>query len=351
MKKIIFSLIVLMTTGFSHAEEPDAVSGIDAAVFEARITDLKGEVYVFHKGEDEGFEARVDTPLEPGDRIETRGRSHAELALEADSILELGSNSIFTVDALKEEESIFALSLGSLVAKFRTYVRNSRRGYRVLTPTAVAAVRGTEFGVEVDEEGGTSVGVYDEGEVAVTTTDESVDETILRAQEEAQIPRGALEGHWEKRDGRRFLKRRKLRTLKARHARIEKLRARRAHLRKAWKRMPPHARKEMRMRMAQNHRARLQELSPEKRRHLRQRMRGRVLKHRIDREKHMRMRKNIRTHMEERDPQRRRGHNMRQKGRGGIKQEYRRKNMEKRKNNQHRRQQSRREQKGNKQRR
>jgi len=286
---MILILALSLGAGYAAAAEteaaaPEAETG-DAApeAFEARITELDGEVYLYQKDEEEGLPAEAGMPLEPGDRIETRAQARVELALEADSVLELGADTVFTIDALEKEESVFALSLGSLVAKFRYFVRKSRR-HRILTPTAVAAVRGTEFGVEVGAEGDTAVGVFDEGEVAVTSTDDSVDETVLKAREETTVGRQNLDT--EERDGRRRLRRRKLTSLKARLKRIERLRGRRAQLRKKWLRLPPGQRLKVRSKMIELHRERLKKMPKKRRLALLRRMKRSALKHKIDRKKH-----------------------------------------------------------------
>lgn len=293
----------------SALEEDEEESEVQPERFEARVTGLKGEVYIFpiDDASDSGYPAEINSPIERGDRIETRARSSVEIALEEDSVMELGSNTVFTVDALEKEESVFALSLGSMVAKFKLFVRR-HRGYRILTPTAVAAVRGTEFGLEVREDGRTTIGVYDEGEVGVTTTDGSVEETLLRPQEEVVVRTGKLD--IEEKDGRRMLRRRKLKTLKRRHKRIKYLRARRAHLRKAWKAQSRTRRKEIRRRMVRKHRERLKNMSAGKRRKMISRMKRRTVKHKINRRMHRKMRERLR----ERGGKRR-GENMRRRGR------------------------------------
>ncbi|MFH2202912.1 MAG: FecR domain-containing protein [Elusimicrobiota bacterium] len=303
---LLLSAVILLP-GAARAQEAEAPS--EDGGFAARITELTGEVYLFHQDEEEGYPAEAGAPVEPGDRIETRGGASAEVALEADSVLELGANTVFTIDSLEKEKSVFALALGSMVAKFRAFVRRNR-GYQVLTPTAVAAVRGTEFGVEVGDDGGTSVGVFDEGEVAVTTTDEAVEETVLKAQEEVAVGRRALDT--EEVDGRRRLRKGKLRQLQARRQRMQALRARRGQLRKTWQRLSPELRRELRQKMRERHQARLQKMPKKKRLALRQRMRRVALKNKVDRGRHQAIRRKLRQKMDEPG---RRGRNMRRQGR------------------------------------
>ncbi|TPW19093.1 MAG: hypothetical protein FD126_3028, partial [Elusimicrobia bacterium] len=134
----------------------------------ARITEVSGTVLIYVEGSEEGLPAEAETPLEDGDRVETGEDGRAELALEAESLMELGPGSSFTVGSTHEADSWFSLSLGSLMAKVKSMAATRRKKFSIRTPTSVCAVRGTEFGVEVGEDGETSVGVFDEGKVGVT---------------------------------------------------------------------------------------------------------------------------------------------------------------------------------------
>ena len=88
--------------------------------------------------------------LEPGYTIQTMG-STAELSLEPNgSIIKLSRNTTFTVEGLQkssEEKNSFNLAAG----KMRAIAARSGAGnrYEVNTPSAVAGVRGTDFGVQV----------------------------------------------------------------------------------------------------------------------------------------------------------------------------------------------------------
>ena len=222
--------------------------------WDARITAVEGEVVVFAKGTDSGIPAEVDMPLAIGDRIETSANGRAELALEADSIFDLGAKTEFEIESLGVESSSFALSFGSVIAKIKSLI--ARRGYlRIRTPTAVAAVRGTEFGVEIDEQGHTYVGVFDEGKVGVHSHHkDSGAETVLEAWDEVRVEKGRRQG----KVGR-------LKRFKRHHKRLKHLRARRAHLKRNWKRMGPKARAKMRREWRHRHAQHLKKLSPAKR--------------------------------------------------------------------------------------
>jgi hypothetical protein len=272
-------------------EKPATVVG------QAWITGVAGHVVVFSGGDDaEAFPAEIDTPIEPGDRIETGADGRAELALEADSIIELGSNSVFTVEPPQEESWDFTLGLGTLVAKIRRAFLGERT-LRVVTPSAVAAVRGTEFGIEVGENGGTGVGVFDEGRVEVAhASDDSIEATTLRAREEVRV---ALDETLEldKEDGRRRLRRVKLKRIKRHNKRLKNLRKRRASLRKRWAKLAVARRHDRRAEMKKRFVEKLQAMEPDARRaavrKMRRRALGKGLKERIERNKSRRQRRRI----------------------------------------------------------
>lgn len=220
-------------------------SADERAAWDARIVAVEGEVYLFPDKEEDGVPAEKDTPLSEGDRVATGAGGRAEIALDDSSILELSENSSFVVESLKEEESLFELVLGRLAAKLRSLAGENKL-LKVKTPTAVAAVRGTEFGVEVAEDGVTVVGVYDEGQVGVSAaTDDSVEETLVRAREQTEV--GFGEGlDAEERDGARRLKIERLRDAGRFKDRFKHLRARRGELRKTWRAMGPERRQALR---------------------------------------------------------------------------------------------------------
>jgi len=78
---------------------------------------------------------------------------------------------------LELEDTIFSINFGSLVAKVKHFL-NEKNKLQVRTPSAVCAIRGTEFAVEYSKMGKeSSVAVFDEGRVAVTEADGSGDKT------------------------------------------------------------------------------------------------------------------------------------------------------------------------------
>ncbi|OGR87052.1 MAG: hypothetical protein A3J74_07005 [Elusimicrobia bacterium RIFCSPHIGHO2_02_FULL_57_9] len=236
------SILSVFLLGLLCAQEPAAQE------WDARITDVRGEVTVLPAdGDAQGVEAEKDMPLASGDRIATGTDAGAEISLEGDHVIYLRANSDFTLQSARHSDSIFNLTLGSLLAKLQKL--GEGRQLKVRTPTAVAAVRGTEFGVEISPENPdeTYVGVFDEGKVAVS--DESGHEEILGSNQEIQVLRGqrAAMPYQLK----RFVRHRRF---------VRSLDRRMLALRKTWKPLPAAQRLERRLEILQRLRQRRQEL-------------------------------------------------------------------------------------------
>ncbi|MFI5347235.1 MAG: FecR domain-containing protein [Elusimicrobiota bacterium] len=145
-----------------RAQAPDAAASDDR--WDTRVSAAKGDVVVHPADGGEEASAEADMPLDEGDRVTTGPDSYADISLDGDSLIHVGANSDFTVEKTAKNESSFSLALGSLMAKIQKL--GSQR-LLVRTPSAVAAVRGTEFGVEAESDQQTHVGVFDEGRVEV----------------------------------------------------------------------------------------------------------------------------------------------------------------------------------------
>lgn len=109
-----------------------------------------------------------DTPyrMENGDRVRSGAESSVDISFPDGSRVLLGPSSEFVVDSGERNEILLGLNIGSL----RAWVSHiaSRKAFHVKTPSAVCAVRGTQFIVGVTPGRETSVDVT-QGVVAVKT--------------------------------------------------------------------------------------------------------------------------------------------------------------------------------------
>lgn len=135
--------------------------------WDARLKKISGEVLLKSSEAAEWVAVgSAEVPLEPDDSIKTGSSGAAEIYLENQGVIALGRNTEFEVRTMEKEETSFKLVLGSLIAKIEKFAMKKRR-LSVRTPSAVCAVRGTEFAVEhsrFNDE--TAAAVYDEGSVA-----------------------------------------------------------------------------------------------------------------------------------------------------------------------------------------
>jgi len=161
-----------------------AQDGGDADQWDARITSTTGEVVVHPASGGDEVEGVAGMPLEQGDRIATSADASAEISLDGASLITLSENSDFTLENTRKSASIFSLTLGSLMAKIQ---KLGTQSLSVRSPTSVAAVRGTEFAVDVEGDQ-SHVGVFDEGRVEVQGSAGGTE--VLTPNQETSVARG-----------------------------------------------------------------------------------------------------------------------------------------------------------------
>ncbi len=112
----------------------------------------KGEVQVLKKGTSDWVQAQQGMPLESGDKVKTGEKSSVSIQWEKGT-LELAEKTDFSVTehAAKDDQikTSLELTLGKLKAKVDKLNQGSE--FKITTPTSVAAVRGTFFGLWVYE--------------------------------------------------------------------------------------------------------------------------------------------------------------------------------------------------------
>ncbi len=218
---LIASFALLVFIAPAHAQE---------ASWDARLGVVSGDVTVVAADGSPEVSGEAGMPLEEGDRVVVAQGGSAEVALDGGSLITVRENSDFKLEKTAKGESTFYLSLGSLLAKIQK-LGNQR--LRVRTPTAVAAVRGTEFGVEVDGDN-SHVGVFDEGKVEVTG-DKGGPPELLISNQETSVKKGEAPAHAEQ-----------LKRFMAHRGQMRGQGRRLASIKAKWKSMPPEKRQQMR---------------------------------------------------------------------------------------------------------
>ena len=118
------------------------------------LTDISGEVYVRKGGVDE-WTKYDQTVLKLGDEIRTEDNGKVTIELPNGGLIDLGPRTSFTIRGPDKE------SFELLIGKIWVSIQKKLKKFEVITPIAVASVRGTEFTVNVDEDGTTTVMVLE----------------------------------------------------------------------------------------------------------------------------------------------------------------------------------------------
>jgi hypothetical protein len=139
--------------------------------------------------------AEGEIALEVGDRarsgdvLRTGSRSRAELAVtEYSAKFVISSKTNFRL-AHDRPGVLLEIERGSLRAIFGKLPEGDNRERLIATPSAVLAVRGTDYGVEVEKDGDTSVAVF-QGTVEVWDVDGVGKRMMVQAGQSSRIKRG-----------------------------------------------------------------------------------------------------------------------------------------------------------------
>jgi len=127
------------------------------AALATAITDTDGKVLFLKRGAYTWAQVVRGQVLGAGDQLKTATGARATVTFDDASRVELSPGSTFTLQELSPQASAVKLSVGSL----RAWISKSlNRRFQVRTPTAVCAVRGTEFQVDVAPQGETRVQMF-----------------------------------------------------------------------------------------------------------------------------------------------------------------------------------------------
>jgi hypothetical protein len=144
--------------------------GMDAQFVVAQATSVTGRVLL---SSGRGASALTLVPgyeLGPGDRVDTRGGGRVVIELTDGSMIVVQPESVIEIKDFRAAVSLrelFEIMLGSVRVKINHF-GGRPNPYRINSPTASIAVRGTDLNITVDSRGDTQVMVY-EGAVEVTS--------------------------------------------------------------------------------------------------------------------------------------------------------------------------------------
>ena len=127
------------------------------------VYDLKGDVEVMSPGTSAWAKARKGTPVPEGARLRTGKAAWCELLFGDGSFIKMDEGSETAAKELKNTAGERLFSFDFLKGKALWMAAKVRRTSRfsVRTPSAVCAVRGTDFSILVSSSGEASVGLFD----------------------------------------------------------------------------------------------------------------------------------------------------------------------------------------------
>jgi hypothetical protein len=156
----LFLLIAIFTTSFSP--ENSAVVG--------KVTFPLGNILILSKSETRFRKVTINMEIKNGDKIETKKESRCEITYNDGSVVRIDELSIYTVEKAEitsqEKKVESKLSLGKLWANVKKLFAKTD-SWKLHSPSAVVAVRGTVYRMNAESDSTSQVLVYD-GEVAVS---------------------------------------------------------------------------------------------------------------------------------------------------------------------------------------
>jgi len=138
------------------------LSWAQASPVEARISSVSGSALLLD-GTPTSSEAKRGDVLQPGQEIDTRGGGHLTIELSDGSLVIVASGSRILLKDFRAARNFREL-LDVLLGRVRVKINHfggRPNPYRINSPTASIAVRGTEFSVIVEQTSETEVIVYD----------------------------------------------------------------------------------------------------------------------------------------------------------------------------------------------
>jgi hypothetical protein len=149
---LIFAAVFFVATDLSRAQ---------ATPVEARISSVSGSALLL-EGTQTPSEAKRGDALQPGQEIDTRGGGHLTIELSDGSLVIVAPGSRILLKDFRAARGLREL-LDVLLGRVRVKINHfggRPNPYRINSPTASIAVRGTEFSVTVDPTGETEIIVY-----------------------------------------------------------------------------------------------------------------------------------------------------------------------------------------------
>ena len=163
--RLFVSTITLVILRAVLSDMESMAQGTNPPSAQATVLEAEGTVQTAAARTADWRAARTNESLAPLDRLRTRERSRAALRLRDRSVFRLGELSEVIVEAPDDSQSSTAVNMLRGVLMF--FHRGNPRDVQFRTGTVSAAIRGTEFHVEVADNGRTVLTLFD-GEVELS---------------------------------------------------------------------------------------------------------------------------------------------------------------------------------------
>jgi|GEM_PF-4394766 len=179
MKKLFVGLVVsLLVAGLSAQTNESEV---------ATLVELTGTVSIWSAESGQWEKAEEGMSLLAGDKVKTGANSSAIIMTPEETNFSLEENSEFVVGEKKSAVETWYLNLGKLLVKVQKKLSAGSK-LEIKTPTAVCAVRGTEFALESSAED-TSLAVLDGEVFTASRVEPEAREIVVVVNQEIVIPR------------------------------------------------------------------------------------------------------------------------------------------------------------------
>lgn len=195
MRKIILRwFVVAQFIGLGLINQAATISAKEETL-QGTFTLVKGKVLLQKKKEKIWRTVELYLPVQVSDRIKTEKKSEAEVTFDDGTVLRIEPKTVITVEKAiinqKTKKKLFGLGLSS--GRALTNVKklvHPKSKFEFITPTAVIAVRGTEFVVDARKTGiDTKVAVF-EGRVGVSGKVKKPEEILVKSEQETVIKKG-----------------------------------------------------------------------------------------------------------------------------------------------------------------
>jgi len=153
MKKQPLLILLMILIGLANCKEERQIQKQPEKNIIARIQYIKGDVIL--QKENTQKSAQINDVLEMNDIILTKDDATVDIIVKNKGIIRIGENARVELKTLSEENIELKQDSGTVITHLKKL--NANENYSVVTPTSVAAVRGTSFITKVDKDQNTTV--------------------------------------------------------------------------------------------------------------------------------------------------------------------------------------------------